>query len=81
MVDRKIMLAFVNLRKIEPMTKWEDIKIGETYHMPPLVFNKRFDFVVTEKDENSIKVKKNKDSFPQTIYKTDITSRFIIKKQ
>jgi hypothetical protein len=79
-IDRKRMLAFVKLRNVEPITKWEDIKEGEIYHMPPLIYNKRFDFVVMEKGENHIKIRKFCEFFMQTIYRTDITSRFIVKK-
>lgn len=81
MENKKLITAFVNLRKIKPITEWDDIKEGEYYHIPPLLYNKRFDFLVVEKKENSMKVKKNGDNYNQTIFRTDITSRFIVKQQ
>ena len=39
------------------------------------------DFVVVEKRENSMKVRKIGDEYPQTMFRTDITTRFIVKKQ
>lgn len=59
---------------------WDDIKVGETYHMPPLIYNKRMDFLVKDKHEDSMKIIKNGDKFVQTIFRTDITTRFIVKK-
>lgn len=81
MIDKKRVVSFIGLKKIEPMMKWEDIKEGESYHLPPLVFNKRADFTVVEKKENSMRVKKKGDDYCQTMFKTDITTRFIVKKQ
>ena len=81
MIEAKKMVSFINLRKIAPMMKWEDIKEGESYHLPPLVYNKRMDFIVVEKKDNSMKIKKLGDEYPQTMFRTDITTRFIIKKQ
>lgn len=81
MNDIKKMASFINLRRIEPMMDWNDIKQGEIYHLPPLVYNKRMDFVVVEKRENSMKVRKIGDEYPQTMFRTDITTRFIVKKQ
>ena len=77
--NEKVSLFF-KLREIKRITPWEDIKIGEVYHMPPLIYNKRLDFVVIEKNDMSIRVKKLPDGFPQTMYKSDMTSNFIVKK-
>ena len=81
MIEGKKMTSFINLRKIAPMMNWEDIKEGESYHLPPLIYNKRMDFVVVEKKENSMRVRKNGDEYCQTMFRTDITARFIVKKQ
>lgn len=62
------------------MMDWDDIKIGETYHLPPLVYNKRMDFVVVEKKENSMRIKKIGEGYSQTLFRTDITTKFIVKK-
>lgn len=81
MNDKKKMVSFINLRKINPMMDWNDIKEGEEYHLPPLVYNKRMDFVVVEKKENSMRIRKHGDNYSQTIFRTDITTRFIVKKR
>lgn len=81
MIDKKKIVSFIKLRQVNPMMNWEDIKEGEVYHLPPLVYNKRMDFTVVEKRENSLKIKKAGDNYCQTLFKTDITSRFITKKQ
>jgi hypothetical protein len=81
MNENKKMVSFINLRRVEPMMDWNDIKLGETYHLPPLVYNKRMDFVVVEKKEDSMKIRKIGDEYPQTMFRTDITTRFVVKKQ
>jgi len=74
------MANFVKLRGFETMTDWDDIKEGETYHMPPLIFNKRMDFLVLEKKPNSIRIKKHDTGYSQIVFRTDITTKFIVKK-
>ena len=81
MSDSKKLVSFLELRKIEPMMNWDDIKVGESYHIPPLVYNKRMDFVVIEKQDNAMKIKKHGGDYPQTLFKNDITTRFVVKKQ
>ena len=72
--------SLLRLRVVEPLMNWDDIKEGEWYHMPPLIFNKRFDFLVVEKSKNTIRIMKRGDDYPQTMFRTDVTSRFIVKK-
>jgi hypothetical protein len=48
--------------------------------MPPLVYNDRMDFRVVDKTDNNIKIVKIGDEHSQTMFKTDITSNFIVKK-
>lgn len=74
----KLLIA---LKKVEPLTKWDDIKEGEVYHIPPLAYNKRRDFEVIQKTNNNIMRVKflDRDNF-STIYRTDTTSNFIVKK-
>lgn len=77
--DNKV-LCFVKLREVNPITDWDDIKEGEVYHLPPLVYNKRMDFIVVEKKPNSMRIKRKGDEYCQTMFKGDITTRFIVKK-
>lgn len=80
-IDNKSKVElFFKLRNVQKITEWEDIKVGETYHLPPLVYNKRMDFVVVEKSELSMRVRKLSDNYYQTMFKGDITSNFIVKK-
>jgi len=81
MTNIKKSINFFNLRAINPITDWEDIKEGETYHIPPLIYNKRMDFVVVKKEKNSMKIKKDGIDYCQTLFKNDITTRFVVKKQ
>ena len=39
------------------------------------------DFVVIEKQDNAMKIKKHGGDYPQTLFKNDITTRFVVKKQ
>jgi hypothetical protein len=78
--DAKRIVRLLELRKVGRLMKWEDIEVGEIYHMPPLIYNGRFDFIVLSKQLDTIKVKRCDKDFPQTIFKTDITSNFIVKK-
>ena len=80
MIDKTKMLSFMKLREVKPLTDWENIKVGEIYHVPPLIYNKRMDFIVKDKQRDSIKIIKLGDNYSQTMFRTDITSRFISKK-
>lgn len=82
MIDEKRIVSFINLRKVSPLMNWDDIKVGEEYHIPPLVYNKRMDFIVKEKTDNLIKIIKRQkgEDYQQTMFRTDITARFIVKK-
>ena len=79
-VDKNRVASLLELRNVGRITRWEDIEVGEVYHMPPLIYNKRFDFIVLSKDISTIRVKRTDNEFPQTMFKTDITSNFIVKK-
>ena len=81
MIDTKKFANFIKLKNVNPLMNWEDIKEGETYHIPPLIYNKRMDFVVVEKKKESMRIRKLNDTYTQILFKTDITTRFITKKQ
>ena len=78
--DAKKVTSLLELRKVGRIMKWEDIEVGEIYHMPPLIYNGRFDFIVLSKQLDTIRVKRYDKEYPQTMFKTDITSNFIVKK-
>lgn len=74
----------MKIRKIGenlPMTvKWDDMKIGSTYHMPPVMSEKRFDFKVVDKSRYWITIKKinSKNETTSFLYNYDISSKFIV---
>ena len=72
--------AFMKLRAVKRLTEWEDLKLGCVYHYPPLIYNGRCDFVIVEKTENTARIRKIGQDFCQTIFRSDITSNFIVKK-
>ena len=45
-------------RGIKPITEWDDIEVGEIYHVPPIGSDKRYDVFVLEKDSNMLRVKR-----------------------
>lgn len=77
--QRDKIVNFFKLKNIFKVSKWDDLKEGETYHVPPLLVLDRFDFNLIEKKDNLIRVKKNGCSTIETIYKTDILTNFIVK--
>lgn len=81
MIDVKKTVSLLEMIKHNPITDWEDIKEGEKYHLPPLIYNKRMDFIVLKKEDNLIRIMKDGSNYAQTLYKTDISTRFIVKKQ
>ena len=72
--------CFVKLKEVGRIMPWENIKVGEVYHLPPLIYNKRCDFIVLEKYDDKIKIRRLQDEYPQHMFKTDVTSNFIVKK-
>ena len=72
--------CFVKLKEVGRIMPWENIKVGEVYHLPPLIYNKRCDFIVLEKFDDKIKIRRLQDEYPQHMFKTDVTSNFIVKK-
>ena len=80
MLDINKTIRFFKLKGIPHMLDWDEIKVGEMYHLPPLIYNGRFDFVVKEKDERRMKILKDGDTYPQIMFKSDINTRFITKK-
>jgi len=77
---KKKLELLLGLKVVKRITSWDDIKIGGIYHMPPLVYNDRLDFEVIDKTENTLIIRKVGDGHNQRLFKTDITSNFIVKK-
>lgn len=78
--DARRFTSLIELKKIGRITNWNDIHVGEIYHIPPLIYNERFDFFVLSKDDTRMRIIKVGDDYAQTMFKTDVTSNFIVKK-
>ena len=72
--------SFFKLKKVV-VSNWDELKVGEIYHVPPLLVTKRFDFILMEKQSKLIRVKKIGSSHLETIYRTDIISNFIVSNK
>ena len=80
-LDRKYY-DYYRLLKHEPLIKFEDIKVGETYHVPPLISFERKDIIVEEKDYYTIRGKVRENNGPWKdgcLYRTEIAMRYIVK--
>lgn len=77
----EIREAFKN---IKPILKWEDVKVGETYHLPPLLLLPRRDIEVLLKTDKEIEVKQLTSTTASKLTKIDRTSvyaRILVKKR
>ena len=76
---------YERMRKIPPLTDFKDIKVGETYHIPPTIIYGRRDFKVMEKSPTTITgiMTNLEDGTTQksTLYESELSMRFIVKKQ
>ena len=79
--QKEQIINYFKLKNICKISDWDALKEGERYHVPPLVAFDRFDFLLIEKKDNCIRVKKNNSSSIETIYKTDVLSNFIVKNK
>ena len=69
------------LMRHTPLISWEDIKVNDVYHIPPLLGQDRKDVLVTWKGEYSCTFKnlsKGKNTI-ETIYPSTVESRFFVK--
>ena len=71
------------LMGIEPITSWEDLKVGEVYHLPNLLIQKRADFVINEKKTSYINgmIKEEGSGWkPHSLFKNEVRTKFLVKK-
>lgn len=68
-----------------PIVKFDDIKPGTIYHIPPTIIYGRRDFICETKNENSavgqIRDGEDKPWRHYTLCKTELSARFIVEKQ
>lgn len=75
-----VTYAYQRLRNNVPLIPWDQINEGEWYHCPPLLYNPRFDFLVVEKDEYKMRIrKKGINNYYMTIWKSDTMSKMFTK--
>lgn len=66
---------------ITPLIQWDDIKIGEVYHVPPVMGDERMDIVIISKNNYNVTYRRlDKDStFTTAFYPGTVMSRFLVK--
>lgn len=71
-------------RNIKPIVRWEDVKVGEKYHIPPLLLLPRRDVEVLLKTDKEIEVKQLTSTSSSKLTKIDRTSvyaRLLVKRR
>lgn len=82
--NRKIKDYIDDLKVIKPHVLSNDIKVGDSFHVPPIISVKRMDIVITSKENNSFKFKITSDATETkeiVMDETSILSKFIVKKR
>jgi len=76
---------YTRVIKYNPITAWDDIKEGEIYHIPPTIIYDRRDFICERKTDNAIsgKIMEYEEGVwkPCTMYRSEISMRFLVKKE
>lgn len=78
--NKKVKMLFI-LQKSKGICKWDEIKVGKIYHMPPIGGASRDDILILSKDKYRITYEKltHKDGLILTLYKTDVAVKFLSK--
>ena len=74
---------YARMTKIEPLTRFEDIEVGATYHIPPIIIYDRRDIKVEKKDWNTISGTVTHNDGSQsttTLYRAELSMRYLVKK-
>ena len=82
-IDEKLY-DYYRMAKIGPLTKFEDIEVGATYHIPPIIIYGRRDIIVEKKDWNTISGKMRHEDGTwtnSTLYRTELSMRYLIKRK
>ncbi len=70
------------LKSVKSITTWEDLKVNEIYHLPPLISgDKRKDILITSKSQYSLsyKVLNEKTNYQiNTYYPSSIEVKFLV---
>lgn len=71
------------LEQFKPMLNYDDIKVGDVLHIPPLGIYERCDHIVISKFPNYLITERviGNDKHRSSLFKTEIQYRFAIKLQ
>lgn len=75
---------YQKIKKLKPLTRFEDVKEGVMYHIPPTILYDRKDFIVNEKINNKligIMRESNGEWHDATLYNSEISMGFLVEKQ
>lgn len=83
MAKRSVQELKAELQKLAYVTPWEDIKAGETYHVPPIITLERRDLRILTKDGDKATYRRigDKDSEERKMHKTSVFARFLVKRK
>jgi len=72
------------MEKIQPTTPWDELKVGNVYHLPNILISKRADFIITEiktfylngliKEEGSTEWRK------YSLFKNETKTKFLVER-
>jgi hypothetical protein len=81
---REHFFQFVSeLDKLNPVTPWEDLKVGDVYHLPNLLCYKRANLIINEIKRNYLNgmIKEEGSEWKYySLFKNEIRAKFLIKK-
>ena len=69
------------IKEIPPLTDWDDIKVGDKLHLPPIVIYGRREFIVSSKTKNFLngRLKEFGAWKEYTIFKSETSAKFLVK--
>jgi hypothetical protein len=83
-LDKQKYYDYYRLIKVGRLMDFDDIKEGETYHIPPTILYDRRDFKANRVNADSVNGLMSEGGGPwvqTTIYRGELCARFMVKKQ
>ena len=86
-MQRSVQELKTQLQKVKSITPWNDVKVNEIYHIPPIISLKRRNIRIVSRDENEAtyeRVDEGKGADEAGILKmhrTSVFARFLIKQK
>lgn len=71
------------LQQVKHKTPWEDVKVGEEYHIPPIITLERRDIKILSKTNTEARYKRidGTDNTESKIHKSSVFARFLVKRK